>query len=75
MWNPFRREIRLETTYGNAKYIREPLLNIGKEYDVEVKSDRIAYIAKLTNREFTYLSDYIGNLAKFGVYPVLLREP
>lgn len=75
MRNPFKREVRIEATYGNAKYIREPLLNIGKKYDVEVMADRIAYIAVLTNREFTYLSDYIGNLAKFGVYPVLLREP
>lgn len=71
--NLFKRKIHLKTTYGDAKYIREALLSLGTEYEVSATPDRIAYTAYLTNREFTYLNDYLDALASVDVYPVLLN--
>lgn len=73
--NLFKRKVHLETSYGNAKYIREPLLSLKTKYEVDVTKSRIAYTAYLTGRQFDYLSDYLGTLARAGVYPVLLNEP
>lgn len=73
--NLFKRKVHLETSYGNAKYIREVLLNLKIEYETNVANERVAYTAYLTGRQFDYLSDYLGTLTKAGVYPVLLNEP
>lgn len=69
----FKQKVHFETTYSDARYIREALLALKTEYEVTVTPDRIVYTAYLTNREFGYLSDYLGALANVGLYPVLLN--
>lgn len=73
MKNMFKREHVIETGYDNAHYLRsffdayqltESLRMFGP--------DRIVYRIDMTKREFAALCEYLNDLGKMGVYPILL---
>lgn len=61
-----------ETSYSDGRYICEFMHAFSIAYTHEYLENRIRYTARMYQKEFGAFIDYILELGKFGVYPILL---
>lgn len=71
----FKKEYIFETRYAGVG--RKAIIQFMNVYEIkyiqEFEMDRIRYTAKLSSREFNAFAEYLNDLAKGGIYPILLR--
>lgn len=67
----FRKRVFFDTDVAGTVYVREPLLNLGVEYEVGIVEPGVfRYVTELSREEREYVLDYLNQLNAIGIQPL-----